>query len=164
MNVLKNRYTFLGISAVLFILSIVLFIFPTLNLGIDLTGGTQTEYSYSKNLVIQDVKNQIDTAKQSMNADTNIINDIKVYKITGENKLVVVTGFYPEENVAALEASKNIFRNQVTGIIQSVDASAEQSKYTNIGKSFGDYIKNTAFITLGLAIVGITLYVTYAFS
>ena len=48
--------------------------------------------------------------------------------------------------------------------MQSKDASVNETKYVNIGKSFGDYIKNTAFLTLAIAIVAITIYVTWAFS
>ncbi|MFZ2255799.1 MAG: protein translocase subunit SecF [Patescibacteria group bacterium] len=38
-----------------------------------------------------------------------------------------------------------------------------QSKYVNIGASFGDYIKKSGFLTLGLAIIAISLYIMYAF-
>lgn len=164
MDVLKNRYIYLWISAVLFVISILLFIVPKLNLGIDLTGGTQTEYTYTNNVSVADIKAKVEKEKEAINSEKNIINDIKVYKITGENKIAVVTGFYPEENIALLEENKNIFKQRVTDLIVATDPTAAQSKYTNIGKSFGDYIKNTAFITLGLAIIAITFYVTYAFS
>jgi preprotein translocase SecF subunit len=39
-----------------------------------------------------------------------------------------------------------------------------ETQYINVGKSFGDYIKKTAIITLLIALIGIALYVSYAFS
>jgi preprotein translocase subunit SecF len=38
------------------------------------------------------------------------------------------------------------------------------SRYTNIGASFGEYIRNTAKLTLLIAIIAIAVYVAYAFS
>jgi preprotein translocase SecF subunit len=37
------------------------------------------------------------------------------------------------------------------------------TRYINVGESFGDYIKKTAYITLVLVIFTISLYIAYAF-
>lgn len=37
------------------------------------------------------------------------------------------------------------------------------TRYINVGESFGDYIKKTAYITLALVIFSISLYISYAF-
>lgn len=37
------------------------------------------------------------------------------------------------------------------------------SRYINVGESFGDYIKKTAYITLALVIIAISLYISYTF-
>lgn len=37
------------------------------------------------------------------------------------------------------------------------------SRYINVGESFGDYIKKTAYLTLALVILAISLYISYAF-
>lgn len=39
----------------------------------------------------------------------------------------------------------------------------EQTRYVNIGESFGAYIKKSAYITLTLAIIAISFYIQYAF-
>lgn len=36
-------------------------------------------------------------------------------------------------------------------------------RYVNIGESFGDYIKKTAYLTLAMIIVAISLYIAWAF-
>lgn len=164
MDILKNRKIYLTISIALFLFSIVLLFVGKLNLGIDLTGWTQAEYEYTTALDIEKIKDEIIDKKDIFNTNKNIINDISIYKITGENKLTVVTWFYPEADNVVLEENKTLFKSQVLDIIKSHDLQAIESKYTNIGKSFWDYIKNTAFITLALAIIAITFYVTYAFS
>ena len=47
-------------------------------------------------------------------------------------------------------------KNTYNGIIET--------KYTNIWKSFWDYIRNTAIVTLIIAIVSISIYIAWAFS
>ena len=38
-----------------------------------------------------------------------------------------------------------------------------QSRYINIGESFGAYIKKSGYLTLSLAIIMIAIYIAYAF-
>ena len=43
------------------------------------------------------------------------------------------------------------------------DMTISQSRYVNVGESFGAYIKKSGYITLTLAIIMISLYIQYAF-
>ncbi|USN58740.1 MAG: protein translocase subunit SecF [Candidatus Peribacteria bacterium] len=63
-----------------------------------------------------------------------------------------------------LDILKNTFREDLLEVLRQYDPEVEEQSYINIGKSFGDYIKNTALLTLGIAIIAIALYVTRAFS
>ena len=36
-------------------------------------------------------------------------------------------------------------------------------RYVNVGESFGDYIKNTAYLTIIVTIIAIALYISWAF-
>ncbi|MCD5385054.1 protein translocase subunit SecF [Candidatus Gracilibacteria bacterium] len=165
MDVLKNRYIYLGVSGILFIISLFLLFIPKLNLGIDMTGGIQMDYTYKNQIDISEVKNELNLKKQDIKYNNKeIINNINVYRITGEKTVSVVVGFYPINDAKKLDELKNQFRSNVLSILKKQDDSVDESKYINIGKSFGDYIRNTAFITLALAIVAITFYVTFAFS
>jgi preprotein translocase SecF subunit len=96
--------------------------------------------------------------------DKEVINNINVYWITGQKTVSVVVWFYPIDDVKKLDELKIDFKSQVFDIIKSQDDTAIEAKYINIGKSFWDYIRDTAFITLALAIIAITFYVTFAFS
>ncbi len=44
------------------------------------------------------------------------------------------------------------------------NATIEQSRYVNIGASFGAYIKQSGYLTLTIAIIAISAYIMYAFA
>ena len=165
MDVLKNRYIYLLVSALFFVISIFLLIFPKLNLGIDMTWGIQMEYDYTNTVNIEEIKTLLDTEKnQYLNDWSEVINNINVYSITWEKTVAVVVWFYTDFSEQKLDELKSWFRSKVFDVIKNQDESATEARYINIWKSFWDYIKNTAFVTLALAIVAITFYVTFAFS
>ncbi len=165
MDVLKNRYIYLGVSALFFIISVFLLLVPKLNLWIDMTWGIQMDYNYENSINIDNVKKELNIKKETiLYNDKQVINNINVYRITGQKTISVVVWFYPIDDAKKLDELKNTFKTDVFNIIQKQDTTSIEAKYINIGKSFWDYIKNTAFITLALAIVAITFYVTFAFS
>lgn len=165
MDVLKNRYIYLGVSGILFIISLFLLFIPKLNLWIDMTWWIQMDYTYKNQIDISEVKNELNLKKQDIKYNNKeIINNINVYRITWEKTVSVVVWFYPINDAKKLDELKNQFRSNVLSILKKQDDSVDESKYINIWKSFWDYIRNTAFITLALAIVAITFYVTFAFS
>ena len=165
MDVLKNRYIYLGVSGILFIISIFLLFIPKLNLWIDMTWWIQMNYAYKNQINIPEVKKELNIKKQDIKYnDKEIINNISVYRITWEKTVSVVVWFYPIDDAKKLDELKGKFKSDVLTILKKQDNSVVESKYINIWKSFWDYIRNTAFITLALAIVAITFYVTFAFS
>ena len=165
MKIIKNRYIFLGISLLFFVLSLFLLLWTKLNLWIDMTWWIQIEYSYKNNLDIENQRQKVSSlAETIIYKDKKVINGISLYKISWENKLQIVAWFdnsLPEKD---LEEVKNEFREKTFKLLSQIDKSITQTKYTNIWKSFWDYIKNTAYITLAIAIVSIALYVAWAFT
>lgn len=174
-KVIKNRIPYLIISTILFLLSIIAFFAIPLNLGIDMTWWTSAEYTYTK-LDIEKVKQEIKKESQKvLFQDEIVINSTSAYKVSWENILSVVIWFDNrlftsndvKENIELGKELANIkesFRNEVLIIIEKNDNSIVESSYTNIWKSFWDYIKNTAILTLLIAIIWITLYVAWTFS
>ncbi|MDQ7008761.1 MAG: protein translocase subunit SecF [Candidatus Gracilibacteria bacterium] len=164
LNVIKNRFIYLSISGMLFIASLIIMIFGNLNLGIDMTGGTSSEYTYSK-LDIEKVKTEINNSSKELKYnEKEVINSTNAYKISGQNSLTIVVGFDSSIDEKKLSELKEDFRNKTLKILENNDSTVRESSYTNIGKSFGDYIKDTAVITLIIAIICITLYVAWTFS
>lgn len=165
MDILKNRFIYLWISGVLFILSVLFLFVPKLNLWIDMTGWTQAEYSFSKQFDIDDLRTSLTTlAWEVLYEDKEVINDITAYTVSWENTLVVISGFDSSIEDTQLDKLKNEFREKVLSFLQESDLEILETSYTNIGKSFWDYIKNTAILTLILAIIAIAIYVYFAFN
>ena len=100
--------------------------------------------------------------KDHINFQSDVINSVNVYKITGQNSFIVEAGFKNIVDETQLESYKIGYKDQLTAEYKKMGASF--SRYTNIGASFWDYIKQTAKLTLLIAIVGIAAYVAYAFS
>lgn len=95
-----------------------------------------------------------------------VVNNTNVYKISGEDKFVVEAGFSRISNISDkdFEGLKTKFKDDITAKFASLNsAKVTMSRYINVGESFGDYIKRTAYITLALVILSISLYISYAF-
>ena len=164
LDVIVKRYTFFGISGALVLFSLISFFAFNINLWIDMTWGTQSEYIYETDVNLDEIRAEASTLADKVNQNGKYINTTSVYKISGENKFVVETGFNRNVDEVELEAQKINFKEAIDDILTAKSDDISLSRYVNIGASFGDYIKNTAIITLAIAIVGITIYVAYAFS
>ncbi|MBP9779110.1 protein translocase subunit SecF [Candidatus Gracilibacteria bacterium] len=172
----KNRYVFYSVALGLLVLSLLLPFFTQLNLGIDLTGGIQVEYTVEKGdvaalllkkeAIIQKAKDALDTELKA------IITDTPAYRISGTDMFVVEAGI--DENTAVTDAGKKDLalierakREFVTNLEKEFASESgytiNQSRYVNIGASFGAYIKQSGYLTLTLAIIAIALYIQYAF-
>ncbi len=165
MDILKNRINYLLISWLLFLMSIIfLFVFK-LNLWIDMTWWTQAEYTFTKSFDIDVVREDLsELATEITYNDNEVINDVTVYTVSWENVLVVISWFDSSIEEKTLDWLKSDFRENVLSFLQENDSELKETSYTNIGKSFWDYIKNTAFLTLIIAILAIAIYIYYAFS
>jgi len=186
LNVTKKRVIYLVISAILFIISIIAIKFFPYNLGIDMTWWTQIEYSYKQKIDLEKYKTTVSDLTSKIEYEVfdkhwvkknkeKVVNDTKIYKVSGEEKFVVVIWFnnqiftsdtveFEKKLKTDLEEIQRDLKINITNILQKDNSSIELSKYTNIWKSFWDYIKKTAFITLAIALVAISIYIAYAFS
>lgn len=165
MNVLKNRTIYLWVSWAFFIISVLLLVIPKLNLGIDLTWWIQMTYDYKNSVDIEKIKEELENEKSLFKDNgEQIINSVSAYSITWEKTIAVVVWFHDKTTDVKLEELKKSFKSKVFEIVKKQDETAIEASYINIWKSFGDYIKNTAFITLTIALVAIAIYITFAFS
>ena len=149
----------------LFVASSFIIIGTKLNLWIDMTWWIQIEYFYKKNIDIDNQRKKLISLSKEITFDgKEVINWLNMYKISWERKIVVVAWFanFIEEKV--LEKLKNNFKEKSLSLLRKSDESIIETKYINIWKSFWDYIKNTAYTTLAIAIVSIAIYVAWAFS
>lgn len=162
---IKQRFMFYIIALALFVGSVVIpFIIPV-RLGIDMTGGALAEFSYTGNFDKTKIESIVEGVKtQSEFVSASLINTTAVYKVSGEDIFVVEVGFnknanQEEKNTDALKAK---FQGALeTKLKESVGAISV--RYVNVGESFGDYIKKTAYTTLAIVILVISLYIAWAF-
>ncbi len=163
-NPIENRFIYFIISGVIFTLSLWVILFWNLNLWIDMTGGTQLEFSYSDYTYdLAQIQTEAETLADHRNIWESVINSVSSYKITGEDIFIIEAGFNKNINEKDLEMHKVAFRDEMETNLKEF-WNITLSRYTNIGASFGDYIKQTAKLTLFLAIVAIAIYIAYAFS
>lgn len=165
MDVLKNRFVYLSISWFFLIISIFMLIFWKLNLAIDMTGWINMEYTYEGTVDIDSIRSKLDEEKETVVFNNQkVINNVGVYSITWEKAFSIVVWFDSSINEVDLSKLKLDFKNKVFETLKETNNTIVETKYTNIWKSFWDYIRNTAILTLLIAILAITIYVTYAFS
>ncbi len=164
LDIVSKRQRNFAISIVFLVISLCMFFFAKLNFWIDITWGTQTEYTYTNEIDIEEIWNQVEDIAFKMNVPTELINSTSVYNVTWEKTFVVQAWFNRWFTEEAIEGYKETFRNKVDTYLESYDETISFSKYVNIWASFWDYIKDTAKITLVIAIIGISLYVAYAFA
>ncbi len=164
LQVIKNRKLYYSISWVLTLFAL-LFIFAfKLNLWIDMTGWTQTEYTYT-NLELNKTKEILENTKKTILLNgKEVINSIEVYKITWENKIAITAWFDSSISEVELDALKTDFKNKALNSLKEIDSTVSETQYINIWKSFWDYIKNTAISTLIITVLWIALYLAWAFS
>lgn len=164
LNIIENRLNFFIVSGLLFLLSLFAIFWMKLNLWIDMTWWIQLEYDYIDNVNLDNVQELTIWIQDSINTNSIIVNNVNTYKVTGENTFIVNAWFDSAIEDKELEAYKISFKEQLTNKLIESNSSIELSKYINIWKSFWDYIKDTAKLTLILAIWAITIYIAYAFS
>lgn len=164
LNVIKNRNLYYWISWVLTIIALLFLLVFKLNLWIDMTGWIQTEYSY-KNINIEEVRSSIKEIEKTIKYNwKEVINATEIYKITWEEKFDIVAWFDSSIPETDLENLKIEFKNKALDALKTLDSWIIETQYINIWKSFWDYIKDTAILTLILAIFWIAIYLAWAFS
>lgn len=163
---LKSRFAFYGVAVFLVAFSAVAGLALPLNLGIDMTGGTTSEYSYEGNLDLAAAKAAAESARSSATYQgKEVVNNISTYKVSGENVVVVEAGFSRLDGMsdADFEKAKSSFKDASAAAVSKTAEKVTLSRYVNVGESFGDYIKKTAYLTLAMVILFISVYIAYAF-
>ena len=165
----QNRFKFYTLAVGLMIFSLVSpWLFGT-HKGIDMTGGIQIEYAVSgdKETAISEAKKIAETlAKEIKINNAEIVNGTSVYGISGADAFIVEAGFAGGENVKETDiqsAKAELNKKMTDALSKFAGAKISESRYINVGASFGAYIKKSGYITLSMAIIMIALYIAYAF-
>lgn len=144
MFIVKNRKFFFIFSTILIIGSFVAIFIYGLNFGIDFKGGSLLEVSYTQS------RPSMESIKEGLGTQ-----NLGVYVLTpsGEKNYILKTReLSADEKVSVLGTFSQEFSNQ-----------AKEERFNSIGPVVGNELKNKAFVAIGVVILCIVLFITYAF-
>jgi preprotein translocase subunit SecF len=164
LDIVKNKFIFLAISAILLLPGIVSMIYSTvtypthtpLKVGIDYTGGTTLQYG-----VKEDISNEKLATVRSKLEESGIENpSLQVINVnakdnTGLNAILSIRTKFIDENSDDL--------NVVTNAIDTQFESPQLVQVSSVGPTLGKELFQNSLIALSLALLGIIAYLTFRF-
>ena len=144
MFIVNNRKFFFALSTLLVVGSIVAMYVYGLNLGIDFKGGSVLEVSYTNS------RPEMSSVKESLNS-----LGLGNYILTpsGTNNYVLKTrDLNPQEKTIVMSA----FQKDSANV-------AKEERFNSLGPVVGNQLKNKAMMAIGLVVLGIVLFITFAF-
>lgn len=143
MFVVTYRKIFFTLSAILVLVSVMAMINPGFNFGIDFTGGTITEVQYVTRPSIDEMR----AVLAPLNLGQTTIQP------TGANNYTIRTKeLTPQQKDQFLSTLSFGGKNE-----------ADLVRYNSIGPTVGTELRKKAYIAIGAVILGIVLFITYAF-
>jgi SecD/SecF fusion protein len=179
--IVQSRKVWFALSGALVVASLIALPVNGLKLGLDFTGGTLIELQFEESVTSEDVGNSIASVEEGLLAmeapvveevtstasespDTPSIEAFEedreievdfgepIIVSSGENRFIVRMKHVSNEGHDAL----------MDGLETDLGA-FEETRFTTIGPTIGDTMKQKAIMALGMAIVAIVLYIAFAF-
>ncbi|RIK42228.1 MAG: protein translocase subunit SecF [Chloroflexi bacterium] len=146
LDIVGKRKLWYLISLVAIVPGLISLLVYDLNLGIDFTGGTVWEFDAARPVQPSEIRRVL--------ADNGFPE--AVVQIAGEKTVVIRMKELQEGSPV-----KAAIIEDFTALLGSYDANTEQ--FAAIGPSVGTAIRNRAVIAIGLAAIGVLLYIAFAF-
>jgi len=149
----KRKYTYI-FSAILLILSIASLFVWGLNLGIDFKGGTLMEIEFVEDKNISEKKTELQVP--SREAILEKLAELEIDSLTvqsSENNRIILKYIASDENL----------NEKVIIELNEFDGDLKQLRVDFIGSSVSNQLKKNAIWALLTAIIGIALYIAWAF-
>lgn len=155
MDIIKTRNIWLGISLTGVILSVIALGMWGLNFGIEFTGGSLMEISFSdKSPVVSEIQAEVlkvegvkEVNVQSLGEHNFILKLSNINNDTRQNILnALETKYYPKETYGELSFEP-----------------IEEKRFNSIGSVVGNELQSKALKAIVFAIVGIAIYIAWAF-
>ncbi|MEK7566110.1 MAG: protein translocase subunit SecF [Patescibacteria group bacterium] len=142
MNIIKNKKYFLGFSGTVVVLSIVAMAIFGFKTGIDFEGGT-----------LWQIKGDIAVPQLQLFFENNLnVKNITVYPEPSSQSFLVRSNDISEaKHQEYLTALKSNFKN------------IEELRFESVGPTIGKELKTNAYEAIVLVLLGISIYVAYAF-
>lgn len=152
MFVINHKKIFFGIAILLVLASIFLIVTEGFNLGIDFTGGSLTEVSYTSN----DEANSVVDIESSIEGIRSRIDalDLGVYTAqpVGDTGLIVRTRDLTDQEHSSLLASLEID-----------GSSLNEERFASIGPTIGNELRRKAYVAIIIVVALIILFIAWAF-
>jgi len=143
-NIVKHRYLYFAISLIVILPGIAALMVWGLPAGIDFSGGSLLEIRF--NSALPETEPVLDTLSGFGFSDAKI-------QTAGSDKLIIRTKVMDEGTLASV----------LTEIETEFNADIELDRFESVGPSIGKEVALRAAGAVGLAALGILLYITYAF-
>ena len=143
MFIIKNKFIFIGISAVLVLLSIVLVATLGLKPGIDFKGGALTEVTYPNG---RPAIEHIQAGVESLSFGETVVQE------AGANGVIV--------------KSRDITDAERSSLLKALavdNATVEEKSFTSIGPSVGRELTRKSIVAVILVALAIILFIAFAF-
>lgn len=144
---MQKRFQFMGLSAFLFIASLVLIFTKGLNFGIDFTGGTLIQVQYEQKAPVEEIRNTI--------VKVTVFEKATVTKFGSENEVVV------RIPTSSTSIQKDI-GDELRETLQST-GKFQIRRVDMVGPKVGDALQEKGLMALSLALLVILIYVSLRF-
>ncbi|MDO8572474.1 MAG: protein translocase subunit SecF, partial [bacterium] len=144
MFIVKYRKIFFAISAMLVVVSIAVVIIRGLHFGIDFKGGSLTEVSY------KDARPE--TLELKTAVDVLSLGDVRIQP-AGERDVIIRTKSLSTDEHSTL----------LTALSFDGKSLFEEKRFSSIGPVVGKELRSKAWVAIFLVILGIVLFVAFAF-
>lgn len=148
MNIIGKSKIFLLISSILVIAGVIAVVVLGLNPGIDFKGGTLWQIR----MITGDMGQATGELKEFFVSDLGL-KDAIIYPSDNQSYLIRIQNISEDVHQKYLGALKSKFSAR----------GAEELKFESIGPAVGGELKKKAFWAIGLVLLGISLFVSYAF-
>ena len=149
LHIIKRAKTYLTISVIAVVLSIIIFFVKGLNYGIDFSGGNLFQLKYTETTVtLNQINENLDKLAEEL---PQVNSNSRKVQISNDGTVIVRV---PELNEAdkdkVLESLKNL-------------GAYNLDKEDKVGASIGDDLKKSAIYSLGIGAILIVIYITMRF-
>lgn len=144
LQIIKKTKIWFSISGAMLAVSLYGIFVYGLNMGIDFTGGTLMEVQFEKNIVSTDLQGVYNSALGSEGGTTII----------------------PSENNTYIVRTKDIndvLHTQIVTDLKAKFGNFEELRFTTIGPTVGQTMKDKAVLALSLAVIAIIVFIAFAF-
>lgn len=164
LDIVKNKFIFLAISAVLLLPGIVSMIYSTivypthtpLKVGIDYTGGTTLQYGVKEDITNEKLANVRTNLEEGgiENPSLQIIN-VNAKEGTDLKAILSIRTKFIDENSDE--------QTKVTNIVNKQFEAPQLVQVSSVGPTLGKELFKNSLIALSLALLGIIAYLTFRF-